>query len=275
MSGHSRAGPWPSGPRDEPFGGDDGPGGTSYVTAMLRLAFLLLALAPVAAPAVEPFVDFETGVAWAGMNDVRIPGDGGTEFSLTDDLEASAVPYYRVRLGAVLGGRHTVFAFYTPVRIVSRGTFSEDVVFEGVTFPAGSTVTATYRFDSPRLTYRYGLVRSPRWEVDVGVTAKVRDAEIALQGAQHAAKANTGFVPLLSFRAAWRLSPAVSLVLDGDALAASQGRAEDVSLAVEARLRDGVHARAGYRILEGGADNDEVYNFALVHFVGAGLTVRL
>ena len=24
-----------------------------------------------------------------------------------------------------------------------------------------------------------------------------------------------------------------------------------------------------------GADNDEVYNFALVHFVGAGLTVRL
>jgi len=242
---------------------------------MRRLALLLLALAPVAAPAVEPFVDFETGVAWAGMNDVRIPGDGGTEFSLTDDLEASAVPYYRVRLGAVLGGRHTVFAFYTPVRIVSRGTFSEDVVFEGVTFPAGSTVTATYRFDSPRLTYRYGLVRSPRWEVDIGVTAKVRDAEIALQGAQRAAKANTGFVPLLSFRAAWRLSKAVSLVLDGDALAASQGRAEDVSLALEARLRDGVYARAGYRILEGGADNDEVYNFALVHFVGAGLTVRL
>jgi hypothetical protein len=242
---------------------------------MRQLAVLLLALAPAASSAVEPFVDLETGVAWAGMNDVRIPGDGGTEFSLTDDLEASAVPYYRIRVGAVLGGRHTIFGFYTPVRIVSRGRFSEDVVFDGVTFPAGSSVTATYRFDSPRLTYRYGLVRSARWEVDVGATAKIRDAEIALQGEQYAAKANTGFVPLLSFRAAWRVGPAVSVVLDGDALASSQGRAEDVSLALEARLRDGVHARAGYRILEGGADNDEVYNFALVHFVGAGLTVRL
>ena len=241
----------------------------------LAILLLALALAPAPTTAVEPFADFETGVAWAGMNDVRIPGAGGTTFSLTDDLEASPAPYYRVRLGAVLGGRHTIFGFYAPLRIASRGTLSKDVIFQGVTFPAGSSVAATYRFDSARLTYRYGLVRSARWEADVGVTAKVRDAAISLQGAQYATKANTGVVPLLSFRAAWRFTPALAVVLDGDALAASQGRAEDVSLALEARLRDGVHARAGYRILEGGSDTDEVYNFALVHFVGAGLTVRL
>jgi hypothetical protein len=168
-----------------------------------------------------------------------------------------------------------VFGFYTPIRIVSRGTLARDVVYQGVTFPAGSSVLATYRFDSPRLTYRYGLVRSSRFDADVGFTAKVRDAAITLQGARYATKANTGFVPLLSFRAAWRVTPGLALVLDGDALAAPQGRAEDVLLALEGRLRDGVHARVGYRILEGGADNDEVYNFALVHFVGAGLTVRL
>lgn len=247
----------------------------AYGFPMRSLALALLALVPVAAPAVEPFADLETGVAWAGSNDVQIPGDTGTRFSLTDDLEPSAVPYYRVRLGAVLGERHTVFAFYAPLRVVSRGTLARDVVFQGVTFAAGSSVLATYRFDSPRLTYRYGLVRSPRWEVDLGFTAKIRDAAVTLQGDDYAEKTNTGFVPLVSFRAALRLAPALALVLDGDALAASQGRAEDVSLALEARLRDGVHARAGYRILEGGADNDEVYNFALVHFVGAGLRVRL
>lgn len=238
-------------------------------------AILLLALAPGPAVAAEAFADLETGVAWAGMNDVRIPGDGGTAFSLTDDLDASPAPYYRVRLGAVLGGRHTVFGFYTPVRLSARGTLAKDVVFQGVTFPAGSSVLATYRFDSPRLTYRYALVRSDRWEADVGLTAKIRDAAVTVQGERYATKANTGFVPLLSFRAVWRISPRLAAVLDGDALAASQGRAEDVSLSLEARLRDGVWARAGYRILEGGADNDEVYNFALVHHLGAGLTVRL
>jgi hypothetical protein len=245
---------------------------------MRTLACLLAAasLAPASAAAsVEPFADMETGVAWSGMNDVRIPGAGGTTFSLTDDLEAAATPYYRVRLGAVLGGRHAVSGSYAPLRIQSKGTLAKEVVFQGATFPAGAPVLATYRFDTARVTYRYGVLRAARWEADVGVTALVRDAAITLQGAQYATKANTGVVPLLSFRAAWRISPALALVLDGDALAASQGRAEDVSLALEARLRDGVHARAGYRLLEGGSDTDEVYNFALVHFVGAGLTVRL
>jgi hypothetical protein len=31
---------------------------------------------------------------------------------------------------------------------------------------------------------------------------------------------------------------------------------------------------AGYRFLEGGADNDEVYTFALVHYLAAGVVVR-
>lgn len=241
---------------------------------MRTLAILLLLAAPAAGRAVEPFVDFETGVAWEVMNDVRIPGTTGTTFSLTDDLSAEQVPYFRLRLGAVLG-RHTVFGFYAPLRIESRGTLPKDVVFQGVTFPAGSSATATYRFDSIRLTYRYGFVRSRRWDVDLGVTGKVRDAAISMQGAAFATKPNTGVVPLISFRVAFRLAPALALVLDGDGLAAPQGRAEDVQLALEGRLREGVHARVGYRILEGGADNDSVYNFALVSYVGAGLTVRL
>ena len=32
--------------------------------------------------------------------------------------------------------------------------------------------------------------------------------------------------------------------------------------------------KAGYRLLEGSADNDEVYTFALVHCVAAGVVVR-
>jgi long-subunit fatty acid transport protein len=46
----------------------------------------------------------------------------------------------------------------------------------------------------------------------------------------------------------------------------------DVALAVSYRLNDRIALRAGYRILEGGADVEEVYNFALVHFLSFGVT---
>jgi hypothetical protein len=36
-----------------------------------------------------------------------------------------------------------------------------------------------------------------------------------------------------------------------------------------------VALRAGYRILEGGADTDELYNFVLLNQFAAGLTVKL
>jgi hypothetical protein len=59
----------------------------------------------------------------------------------------------------------------------------------------------------------------------------------------------------------------------GDALAAPQGRAEDILAAFYAEAAEGIRLRLGYRILEGGADNDEVYNFTLVHYLSAGLTL--
>jgi hypothetical protein len=243
----------------------------------LRAAAALAAAALLPAPALAaaPLLDVEVGTVLANRNDVRIPGEGGTRFSLVDDLRSPAAPYARTRLGVSLGERHALFATWAPVRLDARGTLPRDVRFQGVDFPAGSEVSARFVFDSYRLTYRYGLVRAPRVELDVGATAFVRDAEIALQGARRASKANVGFVPLLSFRAAWHVAPPVALVLDGDALAAPQGRAEDVLLAAEVTVRPGVALRAGYRLIEGGTDNAVVYNFAFLSHLGVGLTVRL
>jgi hypothetical protein len=79
-------------------------------------------------------------------------------------------------------------------------------------------------------------------------------------------------VPLLNFRVLWQLTEEWGVLLEGDAAAAKQGRAEDVLLALQYRLSDRLLLRAGYRILEGGADVEEVYNFALVHYLGVGVT---
>jgi hypothetical protein len=235
----------------------------------------MLATTLALALAASPFVDFEAGVAFQGMNDVAIPNDA-TRLSFTDDLSTSPVPAARLRIGFVQG-RHTFFALAAPLRFSAKGTLPEDVGFQGTTFAAGTRVRAGWRFDSYRATWRYGLARSSPWEADLGVTVKVRDAAISLAGPDGVEeKSNLGVVPLLSFRVAWWSSPALGLLLDGDALVGPNGgRAEDVLVALQWRVREGALARIGYRILEGGADAKSVYNFALVHYATAGLQLDL
>ena len=65
------------------------------------------------------------------------------------------------------------------------------------------------------------------------------------------------------------------LLFEGDALAAPQGRAEDVLLAATYKINRKIALKAGYRILEGGADNDEVYNFSLINYISAGAIIVL
>jgi hypothetical protein len=135
---------------------------------------------------------------------------------------------------------------------------------------------AVYRFDSYRLTYRYSFVMNRSFDLAAGATAKIRDAEISLNGAETSSKSNTGFVPLLSVHVEWRPGDGpLGLLFDVDALAAPQGRAEDILLAAMWTVREGVAIYAGYRTLEGGADNDEVYTFAWFHYAVAGVHLRL
>jgi hypothetical protein len=224
--------------------------------------------------------DLEGGPVFSGYNNVRIPGNTGTLFSLTEDLKAQTAFAYRVRVSKTFGDRHWVSVLVAPLQVHSYGTFDRDVLFAGRLFPAGFQMEGLYRFDSYRLTYRYGLVHTRRFSFDLGLTAKVRDAEISLNYTDGvmlpgAKKTNTGFVPLISFRADWSLSQRFGLVLDGDALGVPQGRAEDVTAALRFAVSDRIDVRAGYRVLEGGSDVDEVYGFALFHYAVAGITMRL
>jgi len=218
-------------------------------------------------------VDVEGGAAFNGYNDVRIPGDTGTKLSLSDELESDAVPFFRLRLTIPIGERHKLSLLAAPLRIESSGSLDRAIEYNGVTFAAGEHLDSRYRFDSYRLTYSYMLYKSDRLRFDLGVTAKIRDAAIEIKGEmEKSEKTNTGFVPLINFALDWAFASRYGLIFRGDALAAPQGRAEDVLLAVYTDATDRLRLRFGYRILEGGADNDEVYNFALIHYLSAGVT---
>jgi hypothetical protein len=181
-----------------------------------------------------------------------------------------------VRFIFELASRHTLSVLLAPLTLNASGSVPEPVQFADVLFPPNTPLEATYRFNSWRLTYRYDFVERPKIEVGAGFTAKIRDAEVSLSSAsQNASKANVGFVPLLNFRVRYSPADRLSLLLEADALAAPQGRAEDVLLAVQYQAWERVALKAGYRLLEGGADNDEVYNFALINFFLVGTTIDL
>jgi len=224
----------------------------------------------------QGLIDLESGVVFSGYNDVRIPGDQGTLFSLSKELDASPKVFYRLRAGYTFGTRHNVSLLYAPLTVKSDGSISRDLSFEGVVFPANTSLIGFYKFNSYRLTYRYDIIEKPRFEFGLGFTAKIRDAEISLKSAGlYSEKTNVGFVPIINFRLEWMAADKLSLLLEGDALAAPQGRAEDVLVAALYRFSDKVGLKAGYRLLEGGADNDEVYNFALFHYAAIGVIIKL
>ncbi len=221
----------------------------------------------------QALIDFETGAVSTGYNDVRIPGDEGTLFSLKDVLIPKTEFFYRIRLNYTIKSRHTLSLLYAPLETKSEGSVPNVIIFKGGAFPVNTQLTGTYKFNSYRLTYRYDFVQKPRFEFGLGFTAKIRDAKIALSSPGLASeKTNVGFVPIINFMLLWKIDDKFGLLLDGDALAAPQGRAEDVLIAATYKLSDNFRLRAGYRILEGGADNDEVYNFALFHYASFGIS---
>ncbi len=212
-------------------------------------------------------LNIEGGAALSGYNKVRIPGEGGTLINLAESLEATPTAFYRLRLSYTINDKHTISALYAPLTLRYAGTFGEELQYFGTTFAATQPLDVRYQFNSYRLTYRYNFPRTQRFQIGVGATAKIRDAEVEVNGVT---KTNVGFVPLINFRAEWFAKEKLSFILRGDALVSTQGRAEDVLLAAQFYPNRLVTLKLGYRILEGGANNDEVYNFSLVHYAVIG-----
>lgn len=246
----------------------------SKITTVLVVVLGLAAVRPPAAPAAGRFhIEFEAGPVWQGRNDVEIPNDGtGTRFSVSDLIGQGPYFAYRAYVSYDINEKQGLRLLVAPLTIEGDGTPAEEIRFDGETFEAGVRTDASYRFDSYRLTWRYLFFDGDAFRWHVGFTGKVRAAEVKLsQGANEASYDNVGFVPLLHIAGEWKLAESWSAVLDVDALAAPQGRAEDVALKLSYRWSERWSATAGYRTMEGGADNDEVYTFAWLHYVVASV----
>jgi len=220
-------------------------------------------------------VELEGGPIWQSRNDVRIPNETGTLFSLVDLAGSGPYGVFRIEAAFDVNERHGFRVVVAPLTVENSGVLSERVLFAGETFEPNTSSTASYKFSSYRVTYRYRFYDGPTWRWKIGFTGFVRDARIALrQGDRFAEDTDVGFVPLVHLRGEAGLSDRLRFILDFEGLGASQGRAFDVAAKLGYTLSDRWEVAFGYRTIEGGANVEQVYNFAWLHFAVGALRVR-
>jgi len=217
-------------------------------------------------PGVRPFrVQLEAAGLWQTRNAFRLPGNSGTAIDLSDTKRG---PFFAARLSAEwrINPNHGLKLLIAPLSLEVAYTPGQAVSIAGQTYAAGTPLTTRYKFNSYRLTYRYFFDSEGPWKFRLGLTAKIRDATISTtDGVVTGADPNLGFVPLIHFGVRYEFTPAWFADFDMDALAAPQGRAEDLALRVGYDFTPWEFS-LGYRLLEGGADNDRVYTFAFFHY---------
>ena len=246
-------------------------------TAFVALAGLALPASALAQPAAPSRVGFEveTGPLWVTRNDVRIPPDTGTGFSMLDLTGRGPDPFVRINATFQFAERHGLRLLFAPVQTSGTGTFDVPVFFVDHEFAPGVPTEGTFKFNTYRLTYRYTLHEGDTWRFQIGAALLTRDAKIELRQAGTVARdTDLGFVPLAYFSATRKLTDRATFVFDLEGLGSPQGRALDGVLKVDFNLTDRWTLGAGYRTIEGGADVESVYSFAWLHFGVVSLGYR-
>ncbi len=225
-------------------------------------------------------LSLESGYVSTQYNDVRAPnGDQapGTLFSLSDDFDDGGSGYFlRGEIAYLIASKHMLELTAVPLTIEYQSSTGTPILFKGSTF-AGEDVDGQYQFNTYRVSYRYRLVDKSKVTFDLGASLLVRDARIALtQGPVTEEDTDLGYVPLVSFELNYNAADRLAFMLKGDALVGPVGRAEDIFAGLLYDIIDDqLQIKAGYRVIEGGADVDQVYNFAFFHFADLGIVYTL
>ena len=219
----------------------------------------------------QTFIHIESGAFFTGMNDIR-NGNNETLFSLKNDFQTPVSPFFRLRVGYLSNGKDYFSFLYAPLKILETGTIEKDILFDGKTFEANIPIEAVYKFNSYRFTYNRRIINKDNFKLGIGLSAKIRDAGVSLKNSALLSENFTiGFAPLINLIANWDIAQKMGVDFFGEGLAASKGRAIDLSLSGRYSFSKNLQGNIGYRLLEGGANGTNGYNFIELHFIFASL----
>ena len=104
------------------------------------------------------------------------------------------------------------------------------------------------------------------------MSSKIRDTGVSLKNRELLSENfRIGFAPLINLIANWDISQNMGVDFFGEGIAASKGRAIDFSLAGRYSFTKNLQGNIGYRLLEGGANGTNGYNFIQLHFIYASV----
>jgi hypothetical protein len=220
--------------------------------------------------------DIETGLMMTGKNDVRVPGNSGTNFSLTEDFDAKAALHFRFKLVQPLAEKHRLIFTYAPLKVTSTGTTKDDIHFGGSHFIPNLNLTGEYRLDSYRQSYMLDLVKLAKTSVSVGASVEIRDEAVKLSGSDYYGKrADTNVVFLAN--AGWKsqLSSKTSLLIEGDFLIDKDNSCNDIYLGMYNKFLKDSGFKYGYRIIQRKTYTESIHNNAVFHFLTVGVDLNL
>ena len=240
-----------------------------------RYWILLFCLNANLAANAQTFVNLESGAFFTNINDIRY-GSNGTLFSLKNDFQTPVSPFLRLRIGFLTDEKNHFSILYAPLKIVETGTLANDILFDGNNFKANMPIEAVYMFNSYRFTYNRRIINKDNFNFGLGLSAKIRDAGVSLKNSElFKENFNVGFAPLINLIANWDISQKMGVNFFGEGIAASKGRAIDISLSGRYTFSESLQGNFGYRLLEGGANGTDRYNFIQLHFIFASLNYSI
>lgn len=222
----------------------------------------------------------------------------GTDFDYVEDGGQDVLaPFARLSADVTFSKRHIVTLLYQPLELIGQTVFSQDHVFDGLTFPEGTPVDVQYSFPFWRASYMYDLADGDDQTLALGGSMQIRNATIAFtsaDGTLRRSRRNIGPVPVIKVRAQQRFDSGYWIGTEIDGMYAPisviNGSDNEVTGAIlDASLRAGFATPVGadmflnLRYLGGGAvgtgdaesPGSDGYNRNWLHFITVSLGATL
>jgi hypothetical protein len=206
----------------------------------------------------------------------------GSQISLEDDLgldDDDEIPV--VSLAVRPWSKHKFFFGYMGMDRNARKVLSEDITFDGVSFPAGTDVDTDFDIDMYRAGYTWSFLQNATWELGFSVGAYWIDMDMrmaALDGAVEADFNESEPFPMLGFSGSWLLSK--DWLIRGTAEAFSidrndtEGDFYNVRLECEYAFTESISMGAGYDLVRIDAKDTKKNNKVNYDYDGALVFLR-
>jgi hypothetical protein len=150
-------------------------------------------------------------------------GENGTYFNYVKDGGQDVLfPSTRFSLEMDLNKRNTFIILYQPLRIETQALLREDLVANGITFPASTGINCLYNFPFYRFSYLRELTRkSGTFDFAIGGSLQIRNATISFEstdGELYTDNRGIGPVPALKIRSRLQLNKCFYSEIEADGI---------------------------------------------------------